>query len=29
VPQRRVDLLLRDGTTVEVARGGYGDIRQP
>jgi hypothetical protein len=25
----RVDLLLRDGTTVEVARGGYGEFRQP
>src|SRR5687768_12655052 len=25
----RIDLLLRDGTTVEVARGGYGEFRQP
>ncbi len=25
----RIDLLLLDGTTVEVARGGYGDFRQP
>ena len=25
----RVDLLLLDGTTVEVARGGYGEFRQP
>ncbi len=25
----RVDLLLRDGTTVEVARGGYGEFVQP
>lgn len=25
----RVDLLLRDGTTVEVARGGYGEFTHP
>ena len=25
----RIDLLLRDGTTVEVARGGYGEFVQP
>jgi hypothetical protein len=25
----RIDLLLHDGTTVEVARGGYGEFRQP
>ncbi len=25
----RVDLLLHDGTTVEVARGGYGEFDQP
>jgi hypothetical protein len=25
----RIDLLLRDGTTVDVARGGYGEFRQP
>jgi hypothetical protein len=25
----RIDVLLRDGTTVEVARGGYGEFRQP
>lgn len=25
----RLDLVLRDGTTVEVARGGYGEFRQP
>ena len=25
----RIDLLLLDGTTVEVARGGYGEFRQP
>jgi hypothetical protein len=25
----RIDLLLEDGTTVEVARGGYGEFRQP
>jgi hypothetical protein len=25
----RLDLLLRDGTTVEVARGGYGEFDQP
>jgi hypothetical protein len=25
----RIDLLLRDGTTIEVARGGYGEFRQP
>ena len=25
----RIDLLQRDGTTVEVARGGYGEFDQP
>jgi hypothetical protein len=25
----RLDLLLRDGTVVEVARGGYGEFDQP
>jgi hypothetical protein len=25
----RIDLLLLDGSTVEVARGGYGDFVQP
>jgi hypothetical protein len=25
----RLDLLLQDGSTVEVARGGYGEFRQP
>lgn len=25
----RMDVLLRDGTTREVARGGYGEFRQP
>lgn len=25
----RMDVLLRDGTTVEVARGGYGEFVQP
>lgn len=25
----RIDVLLRDGSTVEVARGGYGEFRQP
>ncbi len=25
----RIDLLMDDGTTVEVARGGYGEFRQP
>jgi len=25
----RLDVLLRDGSTVEVARGGYGEFRQP
>jgi hypothetical protein len=25
----RLDVLLRDGSTVEVARGAYGDSRQP
>jgi len=25
----RVDLLLRSGTIIEIARGGYGEFRQP
>jgi len=25
----RIDLLMGDGTTIEVARGGYGEFRQP
>ena len=25
----RLDVLLRDGSTVEVARGGYGEFGQP
>lgn len=25
----RIDLLLRDGSTIEVARGGYGEFDQP
>jgi hypothetical protein len=25
----RMDVLLRDGTTVEIARGGYGEYAQP
>ncbi len=25
----RIDFLLRDGATVEVARGGYGEFTQP
>jgi hypothetical protein len=25
----RIDLLMNDGSTVEVARGGYGDFHQP
>jgi len=25
----RMDVLLRDGTTVEIARGGYGEFVQP
>jgi len=25
----RLDVLLRDGSMVEVARGGYGEFRQP
>jgi hypothetical protein len=25
----RIDLVLRDGSTVEVARGGYGEFDQP
>ena len=25
----RMDVVLQDGTTVEVARGGYGEFRQP